>query len=231
MSEFNLAAYDQQHNLTQRNVHAQPEVEWVSTTGASSSYGGAYNYGSSNNLAAQYGTFEEEPPLLEGVLQGVGCLFRFNILLITLTHRHRAGYRHSQNHAQNTIRPHLSTQQERPGRSRPWGTLGVCCHPRRRTFTGVCGLGDVLSLETEKQALVDLLLLPHTQTAKFNFGVLLGWSAVCSITIWFVVSSMAGPEAANKGAVDLYSCMCLLGYGMLPMVLYAVVSLLIPRYA
>ncbi len=50
------------------------------------------------------------------------------------------------------------------------------------------------------------------------------------MAIWFVVSSMAGPEAANKGAVDLYSCMCLLGYGMLPMVLYAVVSLLIPRY-
>lgn len=70
-----------------------------------------------------------------------------------------------------------------------------------------------------------------TQTAKFNFGVLLGWSVVCSMTIWFVVSSMAGPEAANKGAVDLYSCMCLLGYGMLPMVLYALVSLLIPRCA
>lgn len=71
---------------------------------------------------------------------------------------------------------------------------------------------------------------PFTKTAKFNFGVLLGWSVVCSMTIWFVVSSMAGPEAANKGAVDLYSCMCLLGYGMLPMVLYALISLLIPRY-
>ncbi len=87
MSEFNLAAYDQQHNLTQRNVHAQPEVEWVSTTGASSSYGGgAYNYGSSNNLAAQYGTFEEEPPLLEGVFGK--CSQPTDTNCMTTNHRH-----------------------------------------------------------------------------------------------------------------------------------------------
>lgn len=66
MSEFNLAAYEQQH-LTQRSAHPQPEVEWVSTTGTSSYGNAAYNYGSSNNLAGQYGTFEDEPPLLEGV--------------------------------------------------------------------------------------------------------------------------------------------------------------------
>lgn len=66
MSEFNLAAYEQQH-LTQRSSHPQPEVEWVSTTGTSSFAGNAYNYGSSsNNLAGQFGTFEDEPPLLEG---------------------------------------------------------------------------------------------------------------------------------------------------------------------
>ena len=121
------------------------------------------------------------------------------------------------------------------------------------------------------------------QTARLHFGVILGWSCMASISIWFVVNSMVsslchsspmlqGPltcksalaqaplhnqkpsqvldvacvsgqnlstvlasvlqvgmdNPETRQQLDLYSCCCLLGYCMLPMVLFALMSLLIP---
>jgi protein YIPF5/7 len=68
------------------------------------------------------------------------------------------------------------------------------------------------------------------QVGKLHFGYILGWTVVGSILIWFVLSRIAGPEAeAEERSLDLYSCCCLLGYSMLPLVLHALLSLLLPR--
>lgn len=63
-----------------------------------------------------------------------------------------------------------------------------------------------------------------------HFGVLLGWSVVQSIVLWFVVNQIASNEAAEHRALDLYSCCCIVGYGMLPLILLSVAVLLTPRW-
>ena len=73
-------------------------------------------------------------------------------------------------------------------------------------------------------------LFCHLQTGKLHFGVILGWSVVGSILIWGVVSSLTGVEGPDQKSLQLYSCCCLLGYCMLPMVVSAALSLLVPRY-
>ena len=67
------------------------------------------------------------------------------------------------------------------------------------------------------------------QTGKLHFGVILGWSVVGSAAVWFVVSNMAGPGGPGHAAPGIYDCCCLLGYCLLPMLLHALVSLLIPK--
>uniref|UniRef100_A0A383W3U1 Uncharacterized protein n=1 Tax=Tetradesmus obliquus TaxID=3088 RepID=A0A383W3U1_TETOB len=80
-------------------------------------------------------------------------------------------------------------------------------------------------------ALIFLLLLGglHLLLGKMHFGVLLGWSVVQSIVLWFVVNQIASNEAAEHRALDLYSCCCIVGYGMLPLILLSVAVLLTPR--
>lgn len=51
---------------------------------------------------------------------------------------------------------------------------------------------------------------------------------VGSILIWFVLSSIAGPDTSGK-TLDLYTCCCLLGYSLLPLVLHAIGTLLLPH--
>eukprot|EP00879_Flechtneria_rotunda_P024268 GHRR01025720.1.p1 GENE.GHRR01025720.1~~GHRR01025720.1.p1 ORF type:complete len:154 (+),score=53.10 GHRR01025720.1:403-864(+) len=65
-------------------------------------------------------------------------------------------------------------------------------------------------------ALIFLLLLGglHLLLGKVHFGVLLGWSVAQSILLWFVVNQIASNEAAEHRALDLYSCCCIVGYGM-----------------
>jgi len=71
----------------------------------------------------------------------------------------------------------------------------------------------------------------HTlQTGKLHFGVILGWSVVSSIVVWLVVNNMAGTENPESQSLGLYSCCCLLGYCLLPMVVFALLALIIPRY-
>jgi hypothetical protein len=46
--------------------------------------------------------------------------------------------------------------------------------------------------------------------------------------LWFVLSSMAGSDTDGR-ELDVYSCCCLLGYSLLPLVLHALAALLLPR--
>lgn len=68
------------------------------------------------------------------------------------------------------------------------------------------------------------------QTGKLHFGVILGWSVVSSLIVWLVVNSMAGADNPDSQHLGLYSCCCLLGYCLLPMMVFAVLALIIPRY-
>ena len=61
--------------------------------------------------------------------------------------------------------------------------------------------------------------------------MILGWSVVCSIVVWLVVNSMAGMDNPESHSLGLYSCCCLLGYCLLPMVVFALVALITPRFA
>lgn len=173
MSEFNLA-YDQAVNQ-QGASGGQGEVEWYSGGQYAAS---SYNYDQGGNSAAAFGSFDDEPPLLEELGIDIPKILRKTSYILT--------YR--------------------------------------------LGKHDLLDLDLGGPLVfVAVLGAAHLLTAKFNFGVLLGWSVVCSLVIWFVVSSMVGPEGPERQAVDLYSCMCLLGYGLLPLVLYSLLSLIIPK--
>lgn len=67
------------------------------------------------------------------------------------------------------------------------------------------------------------------QAGKLHFGVILGWSVVASAAVWFVVNSLAGMDMHENKSLDLYNCCCLLGYCQLPIVVFALVALLIPK--
>ena len=69
-----------------------------------------------------------------------------------------------------------------------------------------------------------------SQAGKLHFGVILGWSVAGSTAVWFVVNNMAGMDSPDSKGTGLYNCTCLLGYGMLPMVLHALLCLLVPRW-
>lgn len=65
---------------------------------------------------------------------------------------------------------------------------------------------------------------------KVHFGVLLGWSVVQSVVLWFMVNQIASNEAAEHRALDLYSCCCIVGYGMVPLLVLSVAVLFTPRW-
>lgn len=68
----------------------------------------------------------------------------------------------------------------------------------------------------------------HLLVGKLHFGYILGWTVVGSLLLWFLLNSMVGgdPDASE---LTLYSCCCAVGYSMLPLVLHAFLSLLLPR--
>jgi hypothetical protein len=67
------------------------------------------------------------------------------------------------------------------------------------------------------------------QVGKLHFGYILGWTVVGSVLIWFVLQSVVGSDHPDCKSLDLYTCCCLLGYSLLPMVAHAIVALLLPR--
>jgi len=69
----------------------------------------------------------------------------------------------------------------------------------------------------------------HLLTGKLHFGIILGWSVVHSAALWFVLNQLAGGDSSEGKGLDLYSVCCVVGYCLVPLVVFSVLSLLIPR--
>lgn len=60
---------------------------------------------------------------------------------------------------------------------------------------------------------------------KLHFGIILGWITVSSLFLYVVFNMLAG----RNGVLDLYRCLSLIGYSMLPMVMLSALSLFVPQ--
>ncbi|GLJ56061.1 hypothetical protein SUGI_1203610 [Cryptomeria japonica] len=60
---------------------------------------------------------------------------------------------------------------------------------------------------------------------KLHFGVILGWITVASLYLYVVFNMLAG----KNGSLDLYRCLSLVGYCMLPMVIFSALALFVPH--
>ncbi|URE02510.1 hypothetical protein MUK42_20713 [Musa troglodytarum] len=58
---------------------------------------------------------------------------------------------------------------------------------------------------------------------KFHFGIILGWVTVAALFLYIVFNMLAG----RNGNLDLYRCLSLIGYCMLPMVIFSALSLFV----
>ncbi|DBA71746.1 hypothetical protein WJX79_002138 [Trebouxia sp. C0005] len=168
MAEFSLASGSQRSGQG-------GGVEWYESAGRSDY---SFDTPGPSSSAATYGTFEDEPPLLEelgiditGILQRSTCIASSRTRNLNLEELDMGG------------------------------------------------------------PLIFVLVLAciHLLTGKLHFGVILGWSVVSSIVVWLVVNNMAGTENPESQSLGLYSCCCLLGYCLLPMVVFALLALIIPR--
>ncbi|KAL0048243.1 hypothetical protein WJX82_010954 [Trebouxia sp. C0006] len=168
MAEFSLASGSQSSGQG-------GGVEWYESAGRSDY---SFDTPGPSSSAATYGTFEDEPPLLEelgiditGILQRSTCIASSRTRNLNLEDLDMGG------------------------------------------------------------PLIFVLVLAciHLLTGKLHFGVILGWSVVSSIVVWLVVNNMAGTENPESQSLGLYSCCCLLGYCLLPMVVFALLALIIPR--
>lgn len=65
---------------------------------------------------------------------------------------------------------------------------------------------------------------------KVHFGIILGWSVLSAIVLWFVVKNISG-DSADTRSCNLGSCYSVLGYALLPMVLFSILSVLLPKCA
>lgn len=73
-----------------------------------------------------------------------------------------------------------------------------------------------------------LLGLCQLLHGKVHFGVVLGWSVVASSFLYVVFNLLVGARSSQAG-LDLYRCCSIFGYGLLPMVLFSIVSVVMPR--
>ena len=62
-----------------------------------------------------------------------------------------------------------------------------------------------------------------------HFGVVLGWSVLQSLLLHFIVNQVASGESPEGRPLDLYSCCCISGYGMVPLCVLSVLLLLLPK--
>ncbi|XP_047327351.1 protein YIPF5 homolog [Impatiens glandulifera] len=60
---------------------------------------------------------------------------------------------------------------------------------------------------------------------KLHFGILLGWVTMASLFLYVVFNMLAG----RNGNLDVYRCLSLIGYCMLPMVMLSAVALFLPQ--
>ncbi|PKA62678.1 hypothetical protein AXF42_Ash012265 [Apostasia shenzhenica] len=60
---------------------------------------------------------------------------------------------------------------------------------------------------------------------KFHFGIILGWVTVAALFLYVVFNMLAG----RNGNLDLYRCLSLVGYSMIPLVIFSAISLFVPH--
>ncbi|XP_059665921.1 uncharacterized protein LOC132311821 [Cornus florida] len=60
---------------------------------------------------------------------------------------------------------------------------------------------------------------------KLHFGIILGWVTVSALFLYVVFNMLAG----RNGNLDLYRCVSLIGYCMLPMVILSAMALFVPQ--
>ncbi|KAJ4772735.1 Protein YIPF [Rhynchospora pubera] len=60
---------------------------------------------------------------------------------------------------------------------------------------------------------------------KFYFGIVLGWVIMASLFLYSTFNMIAG----RNGCLDLYRCFSIIGYCMLPMVIFSAGSLFLPH--
>lgn len=54
---------------------------------------------------------------------------------------------------------------------------------------------------------------------------------IASMVAWFVVNNLSALTGPGSSDLGLYDCCCLLGYCQVPLILHAIISLVLPRYA
>ncbi|XP_023889740.1 uncharacterized protein LOC112001791 isoform X2 [Quercus suber] len=69
------------------------------------------------------------------------------------------------------------------------------------------------------------LCLFQLLAGKLQFGVILGWIVVSSIFLYVVYNMLAG----RNGNLDLHTCTSVIGYCLLPVVIFSAVSLFLPQ--
>ncbi|KAI3470603.1 hypothetical protein Pfo_027266 [Paulownia fortunei] len=60
---------------------------------------------------------------------------------------------------------------------------------------------------------------------KLHFGIILGWVTMASMFLYVVFNMLAG----KNGNLDMYKCLSLIGYCMLPIVMLSALSLFVPQ--
>lgn len=60
---------------------------------------------------------------------------------------------------------------------------------------------------------------------KFHFGIILGWVLMAALFLYIMFNMLAG----RNGNLDLYRSVSLIGYCMLPMVIFSALALLLPH--
>ncbi|KAL4531691.1 hypothetical protein Ndes2526B_g04207 [Nannochloris sp. 'desiccata'] len=181
MSEYGIYS-SQGRGYSDPQYASQPasNVEWYSSGSQQQQQYSNFNYHEQSFAAssgAQYGTFEDEAPLLEELGIDIPAIL---------------------------------------SRTKSILTFRLSGH-------------DVDSLDLGGPLVYMACLgIAHLLVGKLHFGYILGWTIVGSGLIWFILGSITGHDG-ESGTLDLYSCCCLMGYSLLPLVLHAVGSLLLPR--
>jgi hypothetical protein len=67
--------------------------------------------------------------------------------------------------------------------------------------------------------------LAQLLSGKVHFGIILGWTSVASVFLYLVYNLLAG----RNGNLDLYRCVSILGYSLVPIVLFSTVSIFLPN--
>lgn len=70
--------------------------------------------------------------------------------------------------------------------------------------------------------------LAQLLAGKVHFGVILGWTSIASLLLYMIFNLLAG----SNGNLDLYRCVSIVGYSLVPMVVFATLSVFLPsRYS